>query len=140
MNLKIVIGIILAVLGLGSGVWGWITSGLLGAFPAAGLIMFLIGIYLIISGIRSPKKSASAIPELVAAPLGLAVGHALGNIIYENFKKYLDEKSSKQQLTLSQIQEIERKLDELYLQGKMPPDRYQRAKILLQELKRRHTS
>ncbi|MGC8987960.1 hypothetical protein [Infirmifilum sp.] len=140
MNLKIVIGIILAVLGLGSGVWGWITSGLLGAFPAAGLIMFLIGIYLIISGIRSPKKSASAIPELVATPLGLAVGYALGNIMYENFKKYLDEKSSKQQLTLSQIQEIERKLDELYLQGKMPPDRYQRAKILVQELKRRHTS
>jgi len=137
MSIKTIIGIILAVLGLGSGVWGWLLAGLSGPFPVVGLILFLVGLYLIVSGLRKPKTTPT---DIVTAGLGLLVGYAAGKIVYDQIQKYFEEQERKKRLTYEQVLALERKVDELYLQGRMPPDRYQRSKQLIAELKRRYSS
>jgi hypothetical protein len=135
MSIKVVLGIILTILGLGSGVWSWFLMGLSGPFPVLGLVLFFIGLYLIASGLRKPKVSTG---DVVKAGLGLLVGYAAGKIIYDKIQEYFTEQQRSGKLTLDQIIEIERKIDELYLEGKLPADKYQRSKLLIAQLKQRH--
>jgi hypothetical protein len=137
MGLTGILGIILAVLGLGSGVWSWFLTGLAGPFPAIGLIMFLIGLYLIISDLRKPKTTPT---DIVTAGAGLLVSYAAGKIVYDQIQKFFEEKEKEKRLTYEQILALERKVDELYLQGKMPPERYNRSKQLIAQLKQRYSS
>ena len=137
MSLKVIVGIILAVLGLGSGVWSWFLAGLSGPLPAVGLIMFLIGLYLIISGLRKPKTTTT---DIVTAGLGLLVGYAAGKVVYDQIQKFFESKEKERQLTYEQILALERKVDELYLQGKMPPERYNRSKQLIAQLKQKYSA
>jgi len=136
MGIKAIIGIILAVLGLGSGVWSWLLAGLSAPFPVVGLIMFLVGLYLIVSDLRKPKTAPT---DIVTAGLGLLVSYAAGKIVYDQIQKFFERQEMEKRLTYEQILTLERKIDELYLQGRMPPERYQRSKQLIAELKQRYS-
>jgi len=136
MSIKVIVGIILAVLGLGSGVWSWLLAGLSGPLPVVGLIMFLVGLYLVISDLRKPKTTPV---DVVTAGLGLLVAYAAGKVVYDQIQKYFESQEREKRLTYEQVVTLERKIDELYLQGRMPPDRYQRSKQLIAELKRRYS-
>ena len=133
MNLKIVVGIVLFFLGLGAGVWEWIIAGFTTPLPVVGLILSAIGLYLIISGARA-KKGVSAL-EAVSTPVAAVVGFALGTIAYKELMKYFERRGAEQQLTLSQVEEIDRKIDELYYQGRLDPERYRKAKELVAQLR-----
>lgn len=136
MNLKIIAGIVLFFLGLGAGVWEWIRSGLATPLPLVGLILSALGLYLIISGARTKKKGISTI-EAVSTPVAAVVGFALGTIAYKELTKYFEQRSVQQQLTLSQVEEIDKKIDELYIQGRLDSERYRKAKELVMQLKTR---
>ena len=138
MNLKIIAGIVLLFGGMGLGVWEWMQAPFNVKFPTLGLISMGIGIYLIVSGAMSAKKKTSTLAEAGGALAGITatvVGFTLGQIAYEKMKEAFTQQGTS--LTPAQIDEIERTADELYRQGRMPPEKYIKVKQLIQELRRR---
>jgi len=143
VNIKVIIGIILFIAGLGLGVWSWITSGFTTEFPTLGLISTLIGLYFLITAIIESRRKRTILPGIsipadmgsipeIAIPL---VGLALGKIAYDKVREYYSSRQSS--LTPEQIAALEAKLDELYREGRIEPTKYYEAKKILESLKRR---
>jgi|GEM_PF-1595362 len=142
MNVKVIVGIVLFIAGLGLGVWNWVIAGFTGEFPTIGLISTFIGLYFLISGLIELRRKKTTILG-VTLPAGLGdvsdlalplMGLALGKMAYEKVKEFYSSRRSK--LTPEQIAALEAKLNELYAQGKIEPDKYYEAMKILNSLKR----
>lgn len=135
MNIKVIAGIILVVLGIGSGVLEWFKSGFAAPYPAVGLIMTAIGIYLIINGLRKRKTGLLSLPKgslpkedvtLAALLLGI-IG---GTIAISKLK----ERASS--VSREEIDEALKQLELLRVQGKITPDKYQELKTVLESARK----
>jgi hypothetical protein len=131
MNVKVVVGILLLIFGLGGGVIEWLRSGLATPYPMLGLAATAIGLYLIADGLRKrqPKivsKEEVAIGALLAAVVG-------GTILASELKKKVEGGGVPRE-------EIDRALAQLELlraQGKVTPEKYTELKTILESARRK---
>jgi hypothetical protein len=131
MNVKVVVGILLLIFGLGGGVIEWLRSGLATPYPMLGLAATAIGLYLIADGLRkrqpSPlRREEVAIGALLAAVIG-------GTLLASDLKKRVEGRSvSKEEIDKALMQ-----LELLRAQGKVPPEKYAELKAILENARRR---
>lgn len=130
MNVKVLLGILLVVFGLGFGVIEWVRSGLAGPYPMIGLAASAIGVYLIVDGIR--KKRTQQITGGDIIPLaGIMAGMIAGTLLIDELRK----RQSK--LSNQEILELERMLEEARIQGKVTTQKYIELKTELENIKRK---
>ena len=131
MGFKTLIGALFLLFGLGSGVYGWLTSGLSSSVPFFGIALCIIGAYFIYSDLRKrpPKTVDKTLVDIVALMSGV-VG---GIIAMEALKSKM--KSTK--LKDAQIEELEAQLEGLRSQGRVSNEKYLEIKSMIEELKRR---
>lgn len=131
MNIKVILGILLIVIGLGSGVYEWLLTGLLGPFPVLGLAMTLVGAYLLIDGLRRRRPKTVSREELTLGALLFAV--LAGTVAIAELKKRAESgKVSEREIEEGLIQ-----LEILRSQGKIPPERYRELKAILESARKR---
>jgi len=130
MNLKVIVGILTVLAGLGAGVIEWVRGGFTGNYPLLGLALIVIGAYLIIDGIRRKPKPKITVSKEVLGIAGLLAAVIAGTMAIEQFK------SKQKSLSNEEILSLERQLEDLRAQGKVPPDKYAELKIAIEDLKR----
>ncbi|MEM2790793.1 MAG: hypothetical protein QW075_02990 [Thermofilaceae archaeon] len=123
-------GLILIVVGLGSGVYEWIMAGFLAPFPVLGLSMTLVGLYLLIDGLRRRRPRTISREELTIGALLSAV--VAGTIAMSELKRRAESGS----VTQREIEEGLQQLELLRIQGKISPEKYREYKAILESAKR----
>ena len=131
MNVKVVVGILLLIFGLGSGVIEWLRSGLATPYPMIGLAATAIGLYLIASGLRRRQPRTVSREEVaIGALLTAVIG---GTLLASELKKRVEGGSvSKEEIDKALMQ-----LELLRAQGKVPPEKYAELKAILESARRR---
>lgn len=137
MNWKAIIGIILLIVGLGAGVLDWVRVGLAGNIPVLGLVSCVIGGYLVITGLFKKKKKEPKILGELGKIGAVTAGFIIGTIAYEKFSEYLKDRTAKQSVSDEELINLEKKLDLLYLNQEIEPEKYAKAKTLIIELKKK---
>jgi len=100
MNVKVIVGILLLIFGLGGGVVEWFRSGLATPYPMLGLAATAVGLYLIADGLKKRQsktvsREGVAIGTLLAAVVG-------GTLLASELKKKVEGSSvSKEEIGLS---------------------------------------
>ena len=131
MNLKVIVGIILFIFGLGTGVIEWLRSGLATPYPMIGLAATAIGLYLIIDGLRKRQprvvsKEEVAIGALLAAVVG-------GTLLASELKKRVESRG----VPKEEVEKALAQLELLRAQGKVTPEKYAELKAILESARRR---
>jgi hypothetical protein len=131
VNVKVVVGILLLIFGLGSGVIEWLRSGLATPYPMIGLAATAIGLYLIASGLRRrPPRTVSREEVAIGALLAAVIG---GTLLASELKKRVEGGSvSKEEIDKALMQ-----LELLRAQGKVSPEKYAELKAILESARRR---
>jgi len=131
VNVKVVVGILLLIFGLGSGVIEWLRSGLATPYPMIGLAATAIGLYLIASGLRRrPPRTVSREGVAIGALLAAVIG---GTLLASELKKRVEGGSvSKEEIDKALMQ-----LELLRAQGKVSPEKYAELKAILESARRR---
>ncbi|MEM1632411.1 MAG: hypothetical protein QXX83_09810 [Thermofilum sp.] len=130
MNIKVLIGLILIIVGLGSGVYEWILAGFLAPIPVIGLSISLVGLYLLIDGLRRRRPRTISKEELTIGALLSAV--IAGTIAISELKKRVESKT----VTQREIEEGLQQLELLRLQGKISPEKYREYKAILESARK----
>ncbi|MEM0460171.1 MAG: hypothetical protein QXZ31_09925 [Thermofilaceae archaeon] len=129
MSLKVLVGILLLVAGLGMGVLEWFTAGLAGPYPLAGLAATAIGAYLIVDGLRGRRSGVKGEDLLAAA--GVTAGVIAGTLLIEELRKRQAKMSD------MEILELEKALEEARLTGRIPLQKYLEYKAELERIKQK---
>lgn len=130
MSFKVLIGILLLIFGLGTGVVEWVTKGFTGPYPFVGLALSAVGLYLMASGLRRKRASIVGGKEVITAA-GVIAGVAAGTLLVETLRKRQSKLSDRE------ILELEKMLEEARLTGKITPQKYVELKAELENIKRR---
>ena len=128
MSIKAIIGIILVILGIGSGVLEWLRTGFATPYPALGLIMTAVGTYLVIDGLR--RRAKPSLPRGDVTMAALLLGVIGGTVALAKLK----ERASS--VSREEIEEALKQLELLRLQGRITPERYRELKAILESARR----
>jgi uncharacterized membrane protein (Fun14 family) len=129
MGIRSLVGAVLLVFGIG-GIYEWVATGLSSAIPSLGVVLCLIGLYLIYTDLRRKKsmitvdKTTLTIASLLAAAIG-------GTIAMEEFKSRLGATSSRDE----QIKLLEEQLESLRYQGRISDDKYREIRAMIENVK-----
>jgi uncharacterized membrane protein (Fun14 family) len=129
MGIRSLVGAVLLVFGIG-GIYEWVATGLSPAIPSLGVVLCLIGLYLIYTDLRRKKsmitvdKTTLTIASLLAAAIG-------GTIAMEEFKSRLGATSSRDE----QIKLLEEQLESLRYQGRISDDKYREIRAMIENVK-----
>jgi membrane-bound ClpP family serine protease len=129
MGLRSLIGAVLLIFGIG-GIYSWVAAGLSSAIPSLGIVLCLIGSYLIYTDLRRKRKivTVDKTTLTIASLLGAVVG---GTIALEELKSRLSTTSSRDE----QIRLLEEQLESLRYQGRISDDKYQEIKAMIENVK-----
>ena len=131
MKLKILLGILLTVVGLGMGVVEWLTAGFAGPYPFLGLAAAAVGVYLIIDGLRGGRRGRGVKGEDILSAAGIMAGVVAGVLLIEEFRKRQARMSDEE------ILKLEGMLEEARLTGRIPPQKYLEYKAEIERIKRK---
>jgi uncharacterized membrane protein (Fun14 family) len=129
MGIRSLVGAVLLVFGIG-GIYEWVATGFSPAIPSLGVVLCLIGLYLIYTDLRRKKsmitvdKTTLTIASLLAAAIG-------GTIAMEEFKSRLGATSSRDE----QIKLLEEQLESLRYQGRISDDKYREIRAMIENVK-----
>jgi len=121
-SLTRIIGIVLVVLGLGTGVWEWLTGGVLNIkFPTGGLILLLIGLYF---ALKSEKKRSLPIgtKEVLKYGGAAAIGATVATLLSQLSKP---RASTTKIPTQAEIDELLDKVRDAYAIGELSKQEYE---------------